>query len=244
MARQENDPLPLVVVDLEAEFIGRAPGSCRDLVERCAPGAREIQAADVVQQLEAARAHRQVVLLVVNCLGGYFAQALDIVATIQGLRESGVHVVVEVSGQAASAAALVILPASHVVIHPRGRVLIHREGPPAPGDAPKAAAPSTLEKVLAEPEMQEMRPRVNHQTISFGMLKAWTFASGDQIVSWLNSECTIIGAAEAVRLGFADEVGSSSRALEVALAYAGGEAVRSPRREALEALGRGDKSMT
>jgi ATP-dependent protease ClpP protease subunit len=240
MSSRHKDDLvpPVVVVDLQVEFIGRAPGSCRDLVERCAPGAREIQAADVIEQLEAARNRRQVVLLKVNCQGGYFAQALDIVAAIQCIRTSGLHVVVDVSGQAASAAALIILAASYVVIRPRGRILIHHPAP-APADAPKPAIPSVVERVLAEPETREVVPRVGPLAIKFGMFKASTFASDDEIVRWLSSERTIIGADEAVSLGFADEVGSSSRAVDVAFALARDGAVRSPRREALEALGRG-----
>lgn len=233
-----NDSTDYAVIDLRVDYIGRGPllryHASRPPLERY-ERRREVPAANVLEQLEAARSNRKSVLMAVDCLGGFFAQALDIILAIQRLRSSGLHVVADVTGRAASAAGFVILAASYVVIRPHGSIMIHR-GSVAPADAPKADTSSTLERDLdrAIGETgdipQELRPGV----IQFELLQVSTLASDDQIVGWLNSERTIVEAAEAVRLGFADEIGSEQRAREVVLALARGEVVPSPRWRAVE----------
>lgn len=121
-----------------------------------------------------------------------------------------------------------------------GRVSLH--GPQPPPAVP--TTPTSHEFVsphfffLGEPESRwsGLPPR----RLLAARLTEYTFGGSAQVDAWLGDRLVVLDPEAAVRWGFADEIGGPRRAREVVLAYARGETVRSPRREALAALGRGD----
>lgn len=254
----------IAVVDLEGgALLGRAPGSFEYEMRRHSPGVvREVQVAEVLAQLGEALRQRQVVLLAVDCAGGYFTAAVDVLAQLRVHRAAGLPVVVDVSRDALSAAAIFMLGASYIVIAHHGRVGVH-SGSVAPAGTPASAMEPGLVKVLAEKKGARPSPAAIERVV----FEQETLASAEEISAWLTpgspdsepgppraqvgvtrelmgdgSLVTLLDAQAAVRLGFADEVGSSFRALEVAHALARGEPVRSLRRERLRELGRGDRA--
>ncbi len=228
---ESRDDAPFVVIDLEVDNLVSWPGQF--------PGPSRL-VTDVIRELDEAADRKKPVLIPVNCLGGAFTAGVDLWAAINGHRKSGLPVVVEITGNAASAAALFILAASYVVIWPhRGYVSLH--GPyGAPADSPAANPPpgvasSTL-TVLCDPEVRSRG--VSPWIMMRSLLEQGTFGGSVELDKWLGDEMVDLDASAAVRWGFADEV-AFLRGREVALAYARGWTVRSPRREALAALGRG-----
>jgi hypothetical protein len=221
-------------IDLGARITNRAS-------EKCARR-RVHLATDMAAEFEFARARGHTVLLrVSNCLGGHATAAVDIFSAIEQHRAAGLQVVVEISGQAKSAASILPLAADFIAILPSARVAVHA---PALEQVPESIEARSEALAWRSPrrffDLALSGEGLSARNMVRAIYSQWTLGGAAEIDGWLGEDFTVFDAPSAVRLGFADEVAGWGRAEEVALAYARGEAVRSPRREALAVLGRGD----
>lgn len=136
--------------------------------------------------------------LLINCPGG---EAFDGVAMLNVLRAHRARVVAVVQGIAASAAAFIACSADQTIMAPSSTLMIHNAWGVAIGDRNEMIDYAAMLEKLDGAQVE--------------IFAAKSGKSADEIRQWMDDE-TFFTAAEAVEVGLADEIASTSDATDPA----------------------------
>lgn len=187
---------------------------------------KNVELADVLRQVDAARdGGARALLLTIDSIGGSSAAACGLFDALRSFGEAGGAVVAYVEKFACSNAAVYMLGADYVVMHPRAVISVHGIVP-SPGDA-------------------ERRAWAWETSMAATAILTRTLAPERDVFSWLEPGSLLepsgkdLDAREARSFGFADVIGGRLQARELAerLARSPGLDVPSRRRAGLAERG-------